>query len=431
MTPDWAELDLAPELIHVLLEKGLNKPTRIQQDVIPLAMDGRDIMATSPTGTGKTLAFLLPAIQHLMDFPRRDPGGARVLILAPTRELAEQIGKEAEALCDAADLRCLTITGGVNYGSHLEHLEKNLDVLVATPGRLLDYLRADSFSAEHVEILVLDEADRMLDMGFRTPVEQIMNEAAYLRQRLLFSATADHSTLAAFGKLVLEKPEVISAQSPKRERGKIHQWLHISDTLEHKKALLMHLVRSFSGRILVFVRKRERAHDVAEFLQQQGFGAIALEGGLPQAERQERLKSFSSIKQRIMVATDVAARGLDIPDVELVVNFDLPRKGDTFVHRIGRTARAGKRGTAVALVEAHDAEHLGRIERYMGERIERRFVPDLRPQYKFPDAEKKKKKKLKKKAKQGKATSAKPSKTGKPKPATKVKKQSPKKKPQD
>ncbi|WP_194757120.1 ATP-dependent RNA helicase SrmB [Aliidiomarina indica] len=398
MTPDWAELDLAPELIHVLLERGLNKPTRIQQDVIPLAMDGRDIMATSPTGTGKTLAFLLPAIQHLLDYPRRDPGAARVLVLAPTRELAEQIGEQAEMLCAATGLTSLTVTGGINFGTHLEKLRKNLDILIATPGRLLDYLSDHKFSAEEIEIIVLDEADRMLDMGFRTPVEQIMNEAMNLKQRLLFSATADHSTLAAFGRIVLEKPEVVLAEPPKRERGKIHQWIHISDTLEHKKALLMHLVRSFNGRILVFVRKRERAHDVAEFLQQQGFGATALEGGLPQAERQERIKSFSSIRQRILVATDVAARGLDIPDVELVVNFDLPRKGDTFLHRIGRTGRAGKKGTAVALVEAHDAEHLGRIERYLGERIERRFVPELRPQFKFPDPEKAKKKKKKKKA---------------------------------
>ncbi|TRW48097.1 ATP-dependent RNA helicase SrmB [Aliidiomarina halalkaliphila] len=398
MTPDWAELDLAPELIHALLERGLNKPTRIQQDVIPLAMDGRDIMATSPTGTGKTLAFLLPAIQHLLDYPRRDPGAARVLVLAPTRELAEQIGEQAEQLCAVTGLSCLTVTGGINFGTHLEKLRKNLDILIATPGRLLDYLSDNKFSAEEIEILVLDEADRMLDMGFRTPVEQIMNEAVHLKQRLLFSATADHSTLVAFGRIVLEKPEVVLAEPPKRERGKIHQWVHISDTLEHKKALLMHLVRTFSGRILVFVRKRERAHDVAEFLSQQGFGATALEGGLPQAERQERIKSFSSIRQRILVATDVAARGLDIADVELVVNFDLPRKGDTFLHRIGRTARAGKKGTAVALVEAHDAEHLGRIERYLGERLERRFVPELRPQFKFPDPEKSKKKKKKKKA---------------------------------
>ena len=399
MIPDWNALEIDEVLVNTLLDAGLKKPTKIQLEVIPLALDGKDVLAASPTGTGKTLAFLLPAVQHLLDFPRRKPGSARVLVLAPTRELAEQIGKQAEMLCAAVELTCLTVTGGVNFGSHTNAFKENLDIVVATPGRLLDYLGDEKFSAEDLEIVVLDEADRMLDMGFRTPVEQIINEAVNLRQRLLFSATADSHTLATFSKQVLSTPEFINVEPPRREKGKIHQWLHISDDVAHKQQLVKHLLGEFSGRVLIFVRKRERAHELAGFLQSLGYGAIALEGGLPQAERQNRLQAFSKVKQRILVATDVAARGLDIADVELVVNFDLPRKGDTFVHRIGRTGRAGKTGTAVALVEAHDAENLGRIERYLGERIERRFVPDLRPQFKFPDPQKKAKSKKKKKAK--------------------------------
>ncbi|MFU8783987.1 ATP-dependent RNA helicase SrmB [Aliidiomarina sp.] len=399
MNPEWAQLELDDVLVNTLLDAGLMKPTKIQLEVVPLALEGKDVLAASPTGTGKTLAFLLPAIQHLIDYPRRSPGSARVLVLAPTRELAEQIGKQAELLCDAAGLTSLTVTGGVNFGSHTGAFKENLDIVIATPGRLLDYLGGEKFSAEDLEILVLDEADRMMDMGFRTPVEQIINEAVNLRQRLLFSATADSHTLATFSKQVLATPEFINVEPPRREKGKIHQWVHVSDNVEHKQQLLKHLLGEFNGRVLVFVRKRERAHELAEVLQNMGYGAMALEGGLPQAERQARLLAFSNVKQRILVATDVAARGLDIPDVELVVNFDLPRKGDTFVHRIGRTGRAGKTGTAVALVEAHDAENLGRIERYLGERIERRFVKELRPTYKFPDPHKKSKTKKKKKTK--------------------------------
>src|SRR5690554_1538364 len=402
MTPDWDSLELEPELVNILLDLGLKKPTTIQQDVIPLALEGRDVLASSPTGTGKTLAFVLPIIQHLVDFPRKNPGHARVLILAPTRELAEQTGKITEQLCAAVDLSCLTITGGVNFGSHTGALKQHLDIIIATPGRLLDYLGEEKFSAEELEILVLDEADRMLDMGFKEPVQQIMNEAVYLKQRLLFSATTDSHTLAKFSTQVLNDPALINVDPPKRERGKILQRMYVADTLEHKQQLLLQLLREYNGRILVSVRKRERAHELAQFISAQGYGAAALEGGLPQDERQKRIQSFHSIRQRILVATDVAARGLDIPDVELVVNFDLPRKGDTFLHRTGRTGRAGKKGTAISLVEAHDAENLGRIERYLGERLERRVIQELKPQFKFPDPHKKPAKKKKKKKKKDK-----------------------------
>lgn len=400
MTPDWQDLELSSELIQALLEEGLKKPTLIQQLVVPHALELKDIFATSPTGTGKTLAYLLPLFQYLIDFPRHQPGSARALVLAPTRELANQIGKLAEKLGAATQLSTLTITGGVNYGSHLTVLEKNVDVVIATPGRLIDYLAAEQFSAHELELLVLDEGDRLLDMGFRGAVEQIQGEAPNLKQRFLFSATNDNQSLRAFSKAALNEAVIIDAEPPKRERGKITQWLHIADTLEHKVALLSVILKDYTSRILVFVKKRERVHEVNELLQREGFNCILLEGDLPQAERQKRLEAFNSLRSRILVATDVAARGLDVPDIELVVNFDLPVKGDTYVHRIGRTGRAGKKGTAISLVEAHDAIYLGRIEKYLGEKIERRFIKELRPQYKFPDPDKIAKKKGKaKKAK--------------------------------
>lgn len=399
MTPDWQKLELAPELIHVLLELNLNKPTRIQHEVIPLAMEGHDILATSPTGTGKTLAYLLPIFQYLLDFPRRAPGSARALVLVPTRELAEQIGRVAVQLAAVGDFNCLTITGGVNYGSHLGALEKNIDFIVATPGRLIDYLAAEQFSAEDLELLILDEGDRLLDMGFRGAVEQIQSEAPSLRQRMLFSATADHHSLKAFSKQALSEPVVVEAEPPKRERGKINQWVHVIDDSPHKLLVLEHLLKTVTGRVLVFVRKRDKVHELEPILKSKGFPTVSLEGQLPQAERQTRLKAFHDLRARVMVATDVAARGIDIPDVELVINYDMPRRGDSYVHRIGRTGRAGKKGNAISLVEAHDAECLGRIERYLDTKIERRIIESLRPTFKFPDPHKKTKKKKPKKKK--------------------------------
>ncbi|CUS48339.1 MAG: ATP-dependent RNA helicase SrmB [Idiomarinaceae bacterium HL-53] len=399
MTPDWQDLELSQALIQVLLEEGLKKPTRIQQLVIPHALELRDIFAISPTGTGKTLAYLLPIFQYLTDFPRRDPGNARALVLAPTRELAEQIGQVAEKFAHAVGLKTLTITGGVNYGSHLAAMEKNLDLVVATPGRLIDYLAAEQFSAQDLELFVLDEGDRLLDMGFRGAVEQIQQEAPNLKQRFLFSATTDHQSLKAFSAQALSEPVMIDAEPPKRERGKITQWIHVADHLEHKIALLAHILKSYTGRALVFVKKRERVHEVHDIIKAQGFNCILLEGELPQDERQKRLAAFRSLRSRILIATDVAARGIDIPDIEVVVNFDLPVKGDTYVHRIGRTGRAGKKGTAISLVEAHDAIYLGRIERYTEQKLERRFIKDLRPQFKFPEPDKIRKKKKKKKPK--------------------------------
>jgi ATP-dependent RNA helicase SrmB len=396
MTPSWQELELAPQLIDTMMQLGHQKPTRIQQLVIPEAMAERDILASSPTGTGKTLAFLLPAFQHLLDFPRRSPGGARVLVLAPTRELAAQIHLQAAAICEHSGHQSLLITGGVNFGSHLSALDGNLDIIVSTPGRLLDYLGQERFSAEDIEWLILDEADRMLEMGFADAVNSILAEARNCRQRLLFSATLEGGHLDRFVRQHLTEPALLDAQPPKRERGKITQWMHIADDAEHKFKLLQSLLSEFPRSVLVFVKTRERVEQLNGQLRAAGVRVSALQGDMPQHARQQALAAFMEDKNAVLVATDVAARGIDVDDVKLVVNYDLPRRADTFLHRIGRTARAGRKGHAVALVEAHDAPMLGRIERYLGEKIERRVREGLRPQFKFPDPQKSKKKKKKK-----------------------------------
>lgn len=393
MTPDWEQLELDDELIEVLKAANLNKPAKVQQAVIPAALEGQDLLVNSPTGTGKTLAFLLPALQHLLDFPRRHAGPARVLILAPTRELAQQIAEQADAFHETTGLTTVLITGGVNYGSQHQLLEAPHDILVATPGRLLDLIGAEQYALDTVEWLIIDEADRMLDMGFSTAVKQLLNEIEHLQQTLLFSATLESAGVLRFASEIQKEPQHITVEPPKRERGKILQRWYQADTAEHKFQLLLRVLEENPGRRIIFVRTRERVEELAGKLLAAGVRNLTLRGDMPQADRQRIIARMERFNDTTLIATDVAARGIDIDDIALVVNFDLPRQADIYLHRIGRTGRAGKTGLAIALVEAHDAELLGRIERYQKIKIERRVFDDLRPQFKFPTPGKVKKKK--------------------------------------
>ena len=414
MVPDWEELELDDRLIGVLKAADLNKPAKVQQLSIPQALDGRDLLVSAPTGTGKTLAFLLPALQHLLDFPRKQPGPARILVLAPTRELAEQIHQQASLFSEATGLSSVVVTGGINYGSQLSQLEKSHDLLVATPGRLMDLLEAEQYNLESVEWLVIDEADRMLDMGFAASVKEMALQARHRQQSLLFSATLGSSGVIKFSKELLEEPEYIDVQPPKRERGKIVQWVHLADTDEHKRKLLVSALKDFDGRQFVFVRTRERVEIVANFLRSEFTDTrkiVTLRGDMPQNERQQIINTLKENQNITLVATDVAARGLDIDDIALVVNYDLPKQADVYVHRIGRTARGGQKGTAISLIEAHDALLLGRIERYLDAQLDRRVIEGLRPQYRFPSTKRSKPKKKAKKDTKGK----KPVKSKKPK----------------
>lgn len=396
MATDWQDLELDDALIHPLLELGLKKPAKVQQQTIPVALDGLDVLLSSPTGSGKTLAFLLPALQHLLDYPRQSPGPARILVLTPTRELAEQIHQQAKAFEASTGMRSIVVTGGINYGSQLSQLEKSHELLIATPGRLLDLLQAEQYELESVEWLIIDEADRMLDMGFTKSVEEIARRARHRQQNILSSATLASGGVEIFAKRLLNEPERIEVQPPKRERGKILQYVYLADTAEHKQQLLLRVLSEYEGRQIVFVKTREKVAQLAGLLQAQlTYPVLHLRGDLPQAERQRIIEQFKQHPKALLVATDVASRGLDIEDVSVVVNFDLPKQADTYVHRIGRTARAGAKGVAVSLVEAHDALLLGRIERYTEQKLERRVFDDLRPKYKFPATDKKRSKKKK------------------------------------
>ena len=396
----FEELELDDALCQAVAEMGFETPTSIQQLVVPHAMDGRDILASAPTGTGKTAAYLLPACQFLLDFPRRQPGATRILILAPTRELAIQVYEQAVAITKYTELVCGVITGGINYGTDKETLSKNLDILVATPGRLFEHIEKETADCRDIECLILDEADRMLDMGFSNIVNQIASEARWRKQNMLFSATLEGAGVKYFSKEILQNPEIIEASPSRKEKNKIHQWYHLADDLAHKQALLVHILKEQVTTAVVFVKTRERLQMLKDFLASQGLQVCWLQGEMPQDKRNAALARFKSGEVPILLATDVAARGIDVPNVSHVINFDMPRKADVYVHRIGRTGRAGAKGTAIALVEAHDFEMVAKASRYMGEPLKARVIDTLRPKNKTPKiGPKKKKVKAKDKAK--------------------------------
>lgn len=382
---NFSELELDERLLDALRDKGYDRPTAIQAAAIPPAMDGRDVLGSAPTGTGKTVAYLLPVLQHLLDFPRKKSGPPRVLVLTPTRELAMQVAEQAIELAKHTNLDIATITGGVAYMNHAEVFSENQDIVVATTGRLLQYIKEENFDCRAVETLILDEADRMLDMGFAQDIETIAAETRWRKQTMLFSATLEGDAIKEFSERLLQEPVEIEADPSRRERKKIQQWYYRADTLEHKTKLLCHLLKEPEvTKSVIFVRKRERVHELVGWLREAGINSCYLEGEMVQAKRNEAMKRMLDGRVNVLVATDVAARGLDIPDISHVFNFDMPRTADTYLHRIGRTGRAGRKGIAISLVEAHDHLLLGKISRYVEEQIKSRVVDEHRPTTKPP-----------------------------------------------
>ncbi|UKH17467.1 ATP-dependent RNA helicase SrmB [Actinobacillus pleuropneumoniae] len=381
----FEELDLAPQLLKALNKKGYKRPTSVQAETIPHALDGRDLLGSAPTGTGKTAAFLLPAIQHLLDYPRRKPGAPRILILTPTRELAMQVAEEAQAFAEFTKLSIATITGGVAYQNHGEVFNSNQDIVVATPGRLMQYIKEENFDCRAVEILIFDEADRMLQMGFGQDAEKIAAETRWRKHTWLFSATLEGELLVDFTDRILDNPLKIDAEPSRRERKKIQQWYYHADNVEHKTKLLARLISTMEmEKAIVFVRRREDVRELSDTLRKRGLRSTYLEGDMAQTQRNQAIARLKDGVVNVLVATDVAARGIDIDDVDYVINFDLPYSADTYLHRIGRTARAGKKGSAISLVEAHDYKLLGKIKRYTEELLKPRVIEGLEPRTKAP-----------------------------------------------
>ncbi|QLB13672.1 ATP-dependent RNA helicase SrmB [Bisgaardia hudsonensis] len=384
-TTNFEEFDLAPELLKAITKKGYKRPTTVQSEAIPAAMEQRDVLGSAPTGTGKTAAFLLPAIQHLLDYPRRKPGAPRILILTPTRELTMQVAEQAEELACFTNLSIATITGGVAYQNHGEIFNKNQDIVVATPGRLLQYIKEENFDCRSVEMLIFDEADRMLQMGFGQDAEKISVETRWRKQTLLFSATLEGELLTDFASRILENPVEIDAEPSRRERKKINQWYYHADNKEHKIKLVARFIETEEvSKGIVFVRRREDVRELSDILRKRGIRSTYLEGEMAQTQRNNAIDKLKNGIVTILVATDVAARGIDIDDISHVMNFDLPYSADTYTHRIGRTARAGKKGTAVSFVESHDYKLLGKIKRYTDEILKARILEGLEPRTKPP-----------------------------------------------
>lgn len=393
---EFSQLGLSKVLLDALQDLDFARPTEIQLQAIVPALDGKDILASAATGTGKTAAFILPMLQHLLDFPRQSAGPARVLVLTPTRELAMQVAEQARQLAKYTKLNIITITGGIAYQEHAEQLGRTQDIVVATPGRLLEYIDAERFECQAIECLVLDEADRMLDMGFAATVAKLADECTRRTQTLLFSATLEGRGVAGFTERLLTDPVEIDAESSRRERKKIIQWHYRCDNLEHKVALLLDILTNQAEKSIIFVKTRERLAELREKLYHAGIKQVWIQGEMPQAKRNYAIEQLNSGEVNVLLATDVAARGIDISDITHVINYDLPRSSDVYVHRIGRTARAGRKGNAISLVEAHDQSMLEKIERYQNEPIKERFIKELKPKHKKATFKKKKKDKSKK-----------------------------------
>ena len=393
--PNFAELGLSTELCKALADSGYTQPTGVQIKAIPAAMNGADLRVASSTGSGKTAAFMLPALERIIaargDSKRRDNQGGkgkthgpRVLVLAPTRELAMQVAKAASTYGKHMQgLRVATIVGGVPYGYQLKALKGPLDVLIATPGRLLDHLNTGAAVLSNLEVLVLDEADRMLDMGFIDDIEAIAEATPAERQTLMFSATfAGH--VGQLAQRLTRDALSIEVASHTDSHDNIEQRLHIADSLVHKNKLLDHLLADKAvDQAVIFTSTQRDADILADRLADMGHAVAALHGGMPQGRRNRVLQGLRMRHLRVLVATDVAARGIDVPTITHVINYGMPMKAEDYVHRIGRTGRAGRSGLAVTLVERRDIGMLRRIERFTTHRIAESVIEGMEPQTKL------------------------------------------------
>ena len=371
----FADFGLRPQLLRAIQKLQFTEPTPVQIASIPPALQGRDVMASAMTGSGKTAAFGLPLLNaHL------DPSGPkhRSLVVAPTRELAAQIAAHLKALAGDSNLRIATVYGGVGFGAQMHELKRGVDIIVATPGRLLDHLARRTVSLEAVSFLVLDEADRMLDMGFLPAVRRILKQLPAKRQTLFFSATlpAEIRTLA---KEMLADPVRIDLSPPEKTVTGVTQTIYAVDQ-NRKTDLLVELLKDngiFSA--LAFTRTKARANRLADALAKRNIPTERIHGNRSQGQRMRALADFKRGKYRVLVATDIAARGIDILNLDLVVNYDVPLVPDDYVHRIGRTARAKATGDAVTFVSREEQPQLAQIERALGTRLARSHAPGLLP----------------------------------------------------
>ncbi|MCI5043504.1 MAG: DEAD/DEAH box helicase [Aquisalinus sp.] len=362
----FADFDLQPSVLKAIGQLGFTEPTPIQQEAIPLVLQGRDIMGLAQTGTGKTAAFGLPLVQHLMDnHDKRKPKSVRALVLAPTRELVNQIAGNLRDYVRGGHIKVQSVVGGASITVQVRNLSRGTDILVATPGRLLDLLDRRALTLSDTRFLVLDEADQMLDLGFIHALRKIAALLGTPRQTLLFSATMPKQ-MGELAQTYLTDPVRIETARPGMAADKVRQQVHFVDQRGKADLLKSLLARSPDERSLVFARTKHGAEKLMKQLVASGFAAGSVHGNKNQNQRERAIKAFRNGNIRVLVATDVAARGIDIPGVRFVYNYDLPEVAENYVHRIGRTARAGASGQAIAFCKADDVHLLRNVEKLMG-----------------------------------------------------------------
>jgi ATP-dependent RNA helicase RhlE len=381
----FESLGLSSTILNALIDKGYDNPSPIQEQTIPVILAGNDIMACAQTGTGKTAGFVLPILQMLSTRPSANHNRALALVLTPTRELAAQIHESILAYGKYQRLRSTVVFGGVKINPQMMKLRSGVEILVATPGRLLDLYQQNAIKFSDIEILVLDEADRMLDMGFIHDIKRILALLPKRRQNLLFSATFSDD-IRQFAKGLLNHPVEISVSPQNTTATTVKQKLHPVDK-NRKTSLLSHLIRSEKwSQALVFCRTKHGANKLVKLLGRDNINAAAIHGNKSQSQRTKALENFKLGQVRILVATDIAARGIDIDQLPQVVNFDLPNVAEDYVHRIGRTGRAGSNGQAISLVSEDEIKQLHDIERLIKFHIERVTVEGFIPQNRLPES---------------------------------------------
>jgi superfamily II DNA/RNA helicase len=384
---DFKQLLTNQDLLAAIEASGYTTPTPIQAQAIPKILEGKDLRASAQTGTGKTAAFILPTLQKLAANPSKGRG-PRVLVLVPTRELAMQVAKEAAKYSkNMPAMKVVCIYGGAPYPIQNKDLSRPYEILVATPGRLMDHMERGRIPFDRLELMILDEADRMLDMGFIGPVEDIAAATPATRQTLMFSATFNKNVLG-LSKRLLKNPVEITIDHEQAKHENIEQFLLNVDDLTHKYRLLEHyLADEKVVQIIVFTATKRQADVLVDVLAEKGHEVEGLHGDMNQRQRSRTIEKLRRGNLRILVATDVAARGIDVPTISHIVNFDLPNSPEDYVHRIGRTGRAGKSGIAIAFASPKDRHVVKEIERYTGFHIAPTVIPGLEPKFKaFPSS---------------------------------------------
>ncbi len=379
----FESLNLDPAILRAIAETGYTEPTAIQAQAIPVVIAGGDLMASAQTGTGKTAAFMLPALNLLATPHELKSRGPRILVLTPTRELAAQVNEAARKYGKFLRARTVSIVGGMPYPLQNKLLSQPLDILVATPGRLLDHMERGRIDLSRLQMLILDEADRMLDMGFLPDVERICSQLSADRQTLLFSATLD-GDIARIAKQILKNPKAIQIATQKEKHANIEQRLHYVDDMTHKNKLLEHLlIAPDMNQAIIFTSTKRHADLLAEDLYAAGHKTAALHGDMTQGARNRTLTKLRHGDVKVLVATDVAARGIDVQGISHVINYDLPKFAEDYVHRIGRTGRANNTGIAISFASNMDRHILRKIEQFTGHRMEPAVVEGFEPKRAF------------------------------------------------